>query len=766
MEFRILGPLQVLVDDRPIDIAGPKLRTLLAALVLDAGRVVSKDRLFEILWGPEAPDGAPATLQSHVSHLREALEPGRAGGRASIVQAREPGYLLAADPVRDVDAERFERLAGDGSRALARGALAEAAELLHDALVLWRGEPLAEFAFAPFAQAEIARLRELRLHALEDRIEADLALGRHADVAGELRHLVTEQPLRERLWGQLMVALYRSGRQADALRAYAELREGLVEQLGIEPSPGLARLEEAILLQKPELEWEPPPVVARGTPRWKTAPTAPGDLPPDPSPQQLVETGLAAFGRRAWNQAFERLSAADRSGVLTPVQLEALIDAAFWAGHSGECIALCERLHATYLEAGDRRRAAFAAVILSIQHAFRLRTAVATGWFALSQRLLADEPECVERGYLAWVTATVLVVLGTPDPAPALESAAEVLDCAERFADRDLRAVGLAYRGYVLVHQGLVADGLPLLDEAMASAVAGTLGPLATAAVVCRTLSACVALHDYSRAAQWLTGMDRCAAEHALAGFPGDCRMHHAQVLLARGAWSEAEQEARRACGEVDDFVREHTGLAFVTVGEVLRLTGDLDGAEEAFSRADEFGRSPQPGLALVHLARGDTAAALASLRQALGAEPWNLLGRAPLLGAVVEVCLAAGDTAGAAEAAREVATIAGAFATAGLQAAADYAHGVVALADGRPKVAVAALHHSWQGWRKIGVSHQAARARLRLGAARSADGDHAGALLDVRAAQASFERLGARPDAQEAARLAATLPAGLRSRT
>jgi tetratricopeptide (TPR) repeat protein len=259
--------------------------------------------------------------------------------------------------------------------------------------------------------------------------------------------------------------------------------------------------------------------------------------------------------------------------------------------------------------------------------------------------------------------------------------------------------------------------------------------------------------------------MDRCASEHALAGFPGDCRMHHAQVLLARGAWSEAEREARRACAEIDDFVREHTGLAFVTVGEVLRLTGDLDGAEEAFSQADEFGRSPQPGLALVHLARGDTEAALASLRQALGTEPWNLLGRATLLGAVVEVCLAAGDTAGAAEAAVELATIAGTFATAGLRAAADYAEGVVALADGRPKVAVAALHQSWQAWRRIGVSHQAARARLRLGAARSADGDHAGALLDMRAAQSSFERMGARPDAEESARLAATLPVGLRSR-
>ncbi len=369
----------------------------------------------------------------------------------------------------------------------------------------------------------------------------------------------------------------------------------------------------------------------------------------------------------------------------------------------------------------------------------------------------------MERGYLAWVTATVLVVLGTPDAAPALESAGEVLACAERFDDRDLRAVGLTYRGYLLVHQGHLDDGLPLLDEAMASAAAGTLGPLATAAVVCRTLSACVSLHDYDRAAQWLAAMQRCAAEHGLAGFPGDCRMHHAQVLLARGAWSEAERHARCACADMNDFVREHTGLAFFIVGDVLRLTGDLDGAEAAFSQAEEMGRSPQPSLALVHLARGETAVALASLSQALGAEPWNLLGRAPLLAAWVETSVAAGDTAAASQAAAELSKIAGTFATVGMQATADYAQGVVALAEGQGLSAVAALHRSWQGWSRMGVSHQAARARLRLAAARGAGGDHAGALIDLRAARAAFERLGARPDADEAARLAASLGAAAR---
>ena len=763
MEFRILGPLQVVADGRAVEIPGPKLRMLLAALVLHAGRVVPKDRLFEILWGPQPPDSAPATLQSHVSHLREVLDPGRAAGGSSLLVTREPGYVLVIEPQIGVDAGRFEWLAAEGNRALGAGLPTEAADLLQRALALWRGEPLAEFTFAPFAQAEIVRLGELRLRALEGRIEADLALGRHADLAGELRRLVSEQPLRERLWGQLMLALYRAGRQADALRAYSELREVLGEQLGIEPSPGLARLEEAMLLQKPELDWEPPHVPLEA-PRWQAAGDTTADLPPEASPERLLEAGLEAFGRRAWDQAFGRLSAADRSSPLPPRVMEALIEAAFWSGHSSECVAACERLHATYLEAGDRRRAAFAAVLISIQHAFRLRTAVAAGWFALSHQLLADEPDCVERGYLAWVTATIHVVMGTPDPTPALASTAEILDSAERFADHDLRAVGLTYRGYVFVHQGRVAEGLALLDEAMVGAAAGTLGPMATAAVVCRTLSACVALHDYDRAGQWLTAMDRCAAEHALAGFPGDCRMHHAQVLLARGAWPEAERQARQACSEMDDFVREHTGLAFVTIGEVLRLTGDLDGAEEAFHRADEFGRSPQPGLARVHLARGDADAALASLRPALAAEPWNLLGRASLLAALVDVHVSAGDPTSAAQAAAEMATIATTFATVGLQATADYAAGVVALGENRADAAVDALERSWRGWRRIGVSHEAARARLRLGVARGASGDTAGSVLDLRAARGSFERLGARPGADEAARLLGAVTGGQRT--
>ena len=200
----------------PVDLPTGKARLLLAALVVHANQVVSTDRLFEFLWHGQPPDSAANTLQTYVSHLRRSLEPGRRPRQPSrLVITREPGYLLAVDQ-DEIDAVQFERLVGQ-ARPVLGSAPERAAALLHAAESLWRGEPLADFSFEPFAQAEITQLTELRLTALEDRIDAELALGRHAALCGELARLVGEHPLRERLSGQLMVALYRCGRQAEAL---------------------------------------------------------------------------------------------------------------------------------------------------------------------------------------------------------------------------------------------------------------------------------------------------------------------------------------------------------------------------------------------------------------------------------------------------------------------------------------------------------------------------------------------------------------------
>jgi DNA-binding SARP family transcriptional activator len=247
-EFRILGPLEMHGDHGPVAITGTRQRALLAILLLHAGEAVSTDRLMDELWGDEPPEAGAAALRVRVSQLRRALGPA-----GELLVTRPPGYVLAvADD--EFDLRRFEHLVEAGDAALAAGDPGTAAERLGAALTLWRGPPLADFSYAPFAQGAIVRLEELRLAAIELRGEAELRLGRHARLAGELRALVGEHPLRERLWGQLMLALYRDGRQTEALETYRAARRRLVDGFGLEPGPELAALERRILAQDAGLD--------------------------------------------------------------------------------------------------------------------------------------------------------------------------------------------------------------------------------------------------------------------------------------------------------------------------------------------------------------------------------------------------------------------------------------------------------------------------------------------------------------------------------
>jgi YVTN family beta-propeller protein len=249
IQFRILGPLEVVELGRTVRLGGAKQRAVLAVLLLHRREVVSTDRLIDDLWGGRPPATAVKTVQGYVSNLRKAL-----GADLLLTQGR--GYLLAAEPDQ-VDLDRFEALADEGHCALEAGEARRASELLGEALALWRGPPLADFAYEPFAQAEIGRLEEARLAALEDRIDAELALGRHAQLIGELEALCREHPNRERLQGQVVLALYRSGRQSDALESYRAARRRLVEEVGLEPGPELKQLERAILTQDPAIEAPP-----------------------------------------------------------------------------------------------------------------------------------------------------------------------------------------------------------------------------------------------------------------------------------------------------------------------------------------------------------------------------------------------------------------------------------------------------------------------------------------------------------------------------
>ncbi|MBV9664041.1 MAG: AAA family ATPase, partial [Actinobacteria bacterium] len=256
MEIRLLGPVQLVgAGGIPAGIGGPKERAALAVLALHANQAVSEDRLIDALWGNDPPRTAARTLQSHVSRLRRAFHEEAAD--VFSLEAQAGGWILRT-PIDAVDIARFEALLAKGRQAVAQSDHLAAALAFGDALRLWRGRALDEFADEPWAAGDAVRLEELRVLALEERIEAELACGRHHELVGDLEAACRTHPLRERLWGQRMVALYRAGRQADALRAFQELRRTLSEELGIDPNPALARLENAILTQSPTLDWLPP----------------------------------------------------------------------------------------------------------------------------------------------------------------------------------------------------------------------------------------------------------------------------------------------------------------------------------------------------------------------------------------------------------------------------------------------------------------------------------------------------------------------------
>lgn len=294
LEFRVLGPFEVLAGGEPLSLGGHKPRALVALLLLRADEVVSTDRLIDELWADSPPPTAHASLQVYVSRLRKILEPARAkGGDGGVLLSKPSGYALTIDD-HVFDLRDFERLVGDGRDELAAGRAPAAAALLEEALALWRGPALAEFAYESWAASEIGRLEELRVACTEDHIDAELACGRHGPLVSELETLVEANPLRERLRGQLMLALYRSGRQAEALEAFLEAREKLLEDLGIDPSPELQELHHAILNQDPRL--------TRSTPEAARHEWPVGGLPASRSPligrdRELTDLGaLLAAG--------------------------------------------------------------------------------------------------------------------------------------------------------------------------------------------------------------------------------------------------------------------------------------------------------------------------------------------------------------------------------------------------------------------------------------------------------------------------------------
>jgi len=468
-----------------------------------------------------------------------------------------------------------------------------------------------------------------------------------------------------------------------------------------------------------------------------------------------LERGREAFRRQAWSEAFRALSEAGAGRPLEAEDLERLARVAYLTGRDAESVAAWARAHRAYLERDEGVRAAGSAFWLGFQLVGQGDRARGSGWIARARRLVDEAgADCVERGLLLLPEGLRCLAGGEPERARAAFD--EAIDIGRRLVDPDLLALGRVGRGQALIRLGDVEDGVSLLDEAMAAADAGALSPVVVGIVYCAVIETCGEIFDAARAREWteaLTGW--CESHPELVPYRGQCLVRRSEILRLDGAWSEAMREARRACERLAGPPAEPAaGSAFYQRGELHRLRGELAEAEEAYGQARTWGRRPQPGLALLDLARGRVARASEEIRRALE-ETGERAARAALLPAFVEIELEAGEVAAAADAAGELSDLAAAFGAPALEAAAAGARGAVLLAQEEPRAALGELRASWSAWERIGAPYEAARARVLVGRARREIGDEDAARSELQTALRAFERLGART---EAARVEALL--------
>ena len=481
-----------------------------------------------------------------------------------------------------------------------------------------------------------------------------------------------------------------------------------------------------------------------------------------------LERGRGAYDRRAWAEARDALTAADRSAGLGAEDLELLASVAFMLGRDDEFVAVLERAHHAHLADGATRRAARCAFWLGMNLFVRGEVGRATGWLGRAQRLLANEPECAEQGYLLLPVMFRLEASG--DFAEAAAKAGEASAIGQRFGDLDLFALAIHAQGQMLIRDGRVQDGLALLDEAMLAVTGGELSPIVNGLVYCGVILACQQVYEHRRAQEWTAALARwCEEQEDLVAFTGRCLTHRAEIMQVGGAWEEALAEARRAASRLlESGNRPAAGLAFYRQGELHRLRGELDAAEDAYREASGCGWEPQPGRALLRLAQGRQDDAAASIRRAL-AETTEQVKRAALLPAHAEIMLAAGELEEARLACRELEAIAASFESTMLAAIVAQTQGAVALAGDNPEAALIALRRASQLWQELEAPYDVARARFLVARACRALGDADASALELEAAAAVFRELGAAPDLarlEEVARQAvARAPDGLTAR-
>jgi class 3 adenylate cyclase len=462
-----------------------------------------------------------------------------------------------------------------------------------------------------------------------------------------------------------------------------------------------------------------------------------------------LEEARAAAARQSWRAAYGSFGDVG-DAVLTASDLESFGEAAWWSGKLDEAISLRERAYAAYATAGDLLGAARMALTLQWDYEARGSFAVANGWIANAERLLAELPEAPEHARLQLIKALV-AMFAQGEYERAITLFDEAYELASRVGDRDSQMLALSGKGRANIKLGNIDEGLALLDEATASAMCGDLRAHTSGLVYCITISSCQDLGDYRRAAEWTEAANRFCDKLDVSGFPGACRIHRAEVLRLRGDWSAAEAQAVAACEELHDFDRSITAFGHYEIGEIRRRRGDFAGAEEAYGVSNEMGREPQPGLALLRLAEGKVDAAVAGISRTLQ-EAQEPLFRFRRLPAQIEIAIAAGDLKTARAAADEAERVVDSYKIGNRRAAAfdatvHFSRGQIQLAEKDWPGAIASLRRARDEWQGVGAPYETARARMLLGTAYIRAGDEHAAAAELEGALATFERLGAGPD-------------------
>jgi len=480
----------------------------------------------------------------------------------------------------------------------------------------------------------------------------------------------------------------------------------------------------------------------------------------------VLESAREAFARRNWPAARESFKTVRQNVELSPDDLSALGDSAWWIGDIDEAMAAYEAAYRLSLQGRQPRRAAVNALGLAVSLFLRGEIELGSGWMHRAQRLLGDEPEAAEHGYLLYLDTEVAFEQGELDEVIVKAHALE--EMGRRFEDENLAAGGVLFQGRALVRQGRLKEGMGFLDEAMVAVLADEMDPGWAGNVYCHLMAVFHELVDIRRAAEWVEATERWVKSLPPAVlFTAICRVHRSQVLQITGAWDQAEREAARVCLDLANIHVAGLAEGHYQVGEIQRLRGELVAAEGSYERAHECGRDPQPGLALLRLAERRFPAASASIQAALVAENQNPLARAPLCAAQVEIAIAVGNIDNARGACRELEATASVYTTSGLEAMARHARGAVALAEGLPEAALPILRDACRRWRELGADYNASKACLLLANVYEALGDADGARRELDAATSVFVRLGAVPDSRGVveSRGKRRLPGGLTER-